>query len=177
MIKKLSIILAAIIAVPFIVALFIKNDYAVERNVTINLPNSDVFNYVKYLKNQDNYSKWASIDPNMTKTFSGVDATVGFISAWDSKNEEVGKGEQEIIAIIPDQRIDFELRFISPFESTSPAYMLTSAISTNKTQVTWGFEGRMDYPINLMFLFMDFEKIIGDDLQTGLNNLKVKLEE
>lgn len=113
----------------------------------------------------------------MTKTFSGVDATVGFISAWDSKNEEVGKGEQEIIAIIPEQRIDFELRFISPFESTSPAYMLTSAISTNKTQVTWGFEGRMDYPINLMFLFMDFEKIIGDDLQTGLNNLKVKLEE
>lgn len=177
MIKKLSILLAAIIAVPFILALFVKNDYSVERDVIINKPNAEVFNYIKQLKNQNKYSKWASIDPNMTKTFSGTDGTVGFISAWDSKNEEVGKGEQEIIAITPEKRVDYELRFLSPFESTSPAFMETSALTLETTKVTWGFEGSMDYPMNLLFLFMDFEQIIGDDLQTGLDNLKSILEQ
>jgi uncharacterized protein YndB with AHSA1/START domain len=176
MIKKLSIIIASIIALPFIIALFIKSEYAVERQVTINQPYEEVFNYLKQLKNQDNFSKWAAMDPNMKKSYRGIDGTVGFVSAWDSDNEEVGKGEQEIISIFPNKRIDFELRFLSPFESTSPAYMTTSALNTDKTTVSWGFSGNMDYPMNLMFLFMDFEQIIGDDLQTGLNNLKVILE-
>ncbi len=30
--------------------------------------------------------------------------------------------------------------------------------------------------MNLMFLFMDFEEIIGEDLETGLVNLKKELE-
>jgi len=34
----------------------------------------------------------------------------------------------------------------------------------------------MKYPMNLMFLFMDFDKMLGDDLQTGLDNLKTVLE-
>lgn len=176
MIKKLSIIIAIITALPFIIALFVKSDYAVERQVTINKANSDVFSYIVLLKNQNNYSKWANMDPNMTKSYQGTDGTVGFISAWESDNEDVGIGEQEIIKITPEQRVDFELRFLSPFESTSPAYMTTSPSTANSTKVVWGFEGHMAYPMNLMFLFMDFEKIIGDDLQTGLDNLKIVLE-
>jgi len=176
MIKKLSTILAVIIALPFIVALFVQSDYAVEREVIIERPKAEVFNYIKHLKNQDNYSKWAMIDPNMKKSFQGADGTVGFISAWDSNNEEVGQGEQEITGIIEGERIDFELRFLSPFESTSPAYMLTKEVTKTSTKVSWGFRGNMAYPMNLMFLFMDFEQIIGDDLQTGLDKLKVVLE-
>ena len=82
----------------------------------------------------------------------------------------------EIINIIPEQRIDFELRFFTPFESTSPAYMTTTLLNPDSTIVTWGFEGHMNYPMNIMFLFMDFEQVIGDDLQIGLDNLKVILE-
>jgi hypothetical protein len=54
--------------------------------------------------------------------------------------------------------------------------MTTESLSANQTLVKWGFTGKMNYPMNLMFLFMDFEKMIGDDLQTGLGNLKVILE-
>ena len=176
MIKKISLLIASIIAIPFIIALFMKTDYSVEQNITINATNAEVFDYIKLLKNQDNFSKWAMMDPNMKKSYQGVDGTVGFVSAWDSENEEVGKGEQEIIKISEGKRIDFELRFLSPFEATSPAYMITTAISENTTNVAWGFQGHIDYPMNIMFLFMNFEQVIGDDLQTGLNNLKVIIE-
>ena len=174
--KNFLIALAVLIAIPLIVALFVKKDYAVEREITINKPKQEVFNYIKLLKNQDNYSKWATMDPNMKKSYRGTDGTVGFVSAWESKIDSVGVGEQEIKKIVEGERVDFELRFIKPFEATEPAFMTTEAISENQTKVKWGFSGHMNYPMNLMMLFMDFEKMIGDDLQTGLNNLKTVLE-
>ncbi|WP_152287135.1 SRPBCC family protein [Flavicella marina] len=175
-IKKLGVILALIIATPFIIALFTAKDYSVERSIAINQPKQFVFDYIKYLKNQDNYSKWATMDPDMKKTFSGIDGTVGFISAWDSDNDEVGKGEQEILSIDEGRRIDFELRFFEPFQSTETGFMTTKQINDTTTQVTWGFKGHMDYPMNLMLLVMDFEKMLGDDFDYSLNQLKKILE-
>jgi len=174
--KTILIAVGILIAIPLFVSLFAKKDYEVEREITINKPKEEVFDYLKYLKNQDNYSKWATMDPDMKKTYRGTDGTVGFVSAWESDNKDVGKGEQEIRKITEGERIDFELRFFEPFESTEPAYMSTESVSENQTKVKWGFNGHMDYPMNIMMLFMDFEKMIGDDLDTGLKNLKSVLE-
>lgn len=176
MLKKLMLVVFTIIAIPLIVAAFVEKSYDVEREVVINKPLDEVFTYIKYLKNQNFYSKWAQMDPDMIKTYRGTDGEVGFVSAWNSQNEDVGQGEQEIIAIEEGRRIDFELRFIKPFESTEPAFMVTESINTNTTKVIWGFSGHMDYPMNLMLLMIDFEQMIGDDLQTGLNNLKALQE-
>ncbi|UQD56887.1 SRPBCC family protein [Flavobacterium sp. K5-23] len=174
--KRILFALLGLIALALIVALFMPKEYAVEREISINQPKDSVFTYIKYLKNQDNFSIWAKTDPEMKKTFSGVDGTVGAISSWDSKNENVGVGEQEIKKIIEGERIDFELRFKSPFESTASAYMTTETISTNETKVKWGFNGDMNYPMNLMLPFMGMDEMIGKDLEIGLANLKVLLE-
>mgnify|MGYP006404127551 CR=1 FL=1 len=173
MLKKFCIAVAIIIALPFIIALFVSSSYEVEREVLINKPKSEVFNYVKYLKNQDYFSKWAQIDPEMKKTSRDTDGAVGFVSAWESEHPDVGTGEQEIMAIVDGQRIDYELRFLKPFESISPAYMTFESDGSDQTTVKWGFKGQMDYPMNIMLLMMDFEQLIGDDLQMGLDNLKV----
>jgi hypothetical protein len=177
--KIVKIILAVIggsIAVLLIMALFIKNEYAVEREVVINKPNQEVFDYIKPLKNQDNFSVWAMRDPAMKKEYRGTDGTVGFVSAWDSQKDDVGKGEQEILSIKEGERIDYELRFIKPFEAKDKAYMVTQAVSENQTKVKWGFNGRMKFPMNLMLLFMDMDKMLGKDLDAGLQNLKIILE-
>jgi uncharacterized protein YndB with AHSA1/START domain len=151
-------------------------EYAVEREVIINQPKDSVFAYIKYLKNQDNFSVWAKTDPKMKKTFTGVDGTVGAISAWESNDENVGVGEQEIKKFTKGERIDFELRFKIPMEATEDAYITTEAISTTETKVKWGFNGGMDYPMNLMLPFFQMDKVIGNDLQTGLDTLKMILE-
>jgi hypothetical protein len=168
-------VLASVIILLLIVALFIKKNYAVERSININKPKQEVFNYIKSLKNQDNFSKWASMDPNMKKEFRGIDSTVGFISAWEG-NKKVGQGEQEIKKITEGEQVDFELRFIKPFPAISNAYMQTANIADNQTLVKWGFNSKMKYPLNLMLLFMNMDKIIGNDLLTGLTNLKNILE-
>ena len=175
--KWIGIVLAGLIAIMLVAGLFIDGNYAVEREVTINKPRQEVFAYVKYLKNQDNYSVWAKADPQMKKVYTGEDATVGFISAWDSENSEVGKGEQKIISIAEGGRIDYELHFIEPFESTDLAYMTTDSVSQYQTRVKWGFRGEMKYPMNLMMLTMDMEKMLAPDLEKGLQSLKSILEQ
>lgn len=174
--KKILIVLVIIIAVPMIAALFVKKSYSVEREAVINAPVDKVFGYVKYLKNQDHFSKWASMDPNMKKEYSGTDGSVGFVSAWSSERKDVGSGEQEITKIIDGERIDYELRFLEPFESRMPAYMITERINENQTKVRWGVDGKMEYPMNLMMAFMNMDQMVGNDFETGLNNLKNILE-
>jgi len=174
--KKTIIVICIIIAIPLIIALFIKKDYSVEREIIIEKPKQEVFDYIKYLKNQDNFSVWTKRDSNIKKTYQGIDAEVGFISKWDSELKDVGKGEQEIKKIRDGERIDYELRFIKPFEAIEPAYMITEEIDSVQTKVKWGFSGHFNYPMNIMFLFMDFEELIGNDLETGLKNLETILE-
>ncbi len=174
-IKWILIIIALVVIIPLVVALFVKKDYAVERDIVINRPNQEVFDYIKFLKNQDVYSKWNQMDPDMISTYTGTDGTVGFISAWEG-NKNVGKGEQEIVRIVEGERVDTQLRFIQPFESVSDAYMITESLGDDQTRVIWGFSGRMAYPMNLFLLVMDMDKSIGADYDYGLQKLKDILE-
>lgn len=173
--KKVLYIVLGLVALVLIAALIMPKDYAVEKEVTINRPKEQVFNYLKSLKNQDNWSVWYSKDPNIKKNFTGTDGTVGFTSMWDG-NDDVGKGEQEITKIEEGSRIDTELRFIEPFESKSNAYMIAEPIDSNSTKVKWGFTGSMPIPMNVMLPFMGIEKSVGKDFQDGLSNLKGILE-
>jgi uncharacterized membrane protein len=174
--KKIVIGLVIFIVLLLILALFVKKEYAVEREITINKPQKEVFDYIKYLKNQGNFSVWAQKDPNMKKAYKGTDGTVGFIASWQSEDEQVGTGEQEILKITEGERIDTKLRFKVPFEAEDDAYMSTEAISASQTKVKWGFSGAFPYPMNLMGLMMDMDKEVGGDLATGLSNLKNVLE-
>jgi len=174
--KNIFIALTCIIAVPLIVAAFTSKDYSVEREVTVNQSKEKVFNYIRSLKNQEKFSKWATMDPHMDRTYSGTDGTVGFIAGWVSDSSDVGIGEQEIMAIKEGERIDFALRFKEPFESSDKAYMTTESISADQTKVKWGFDGHMGYPMNIMLLFMDMEETLGNDFQYGLDKLKANME-
>ena len=176
MLTIILLLVAVIIAIILIVAFFGKDKYTVEREVTINKPKKDVFNYIKLLKNQNNYSKWVMMDPNAKMTYTGTDGTVGFTSAWDSVNKNVGKGEQTIAKLADGERMDLDIHFIRPFEGRSTAYMATETVSGNQTKVRWGFNGDLKYPMRVMRLFWNMEKMIGDDLGTGLSNLKGVLE-
>jgi hypothetical protein len=170
------IALAGIIVLFLLVGFFLKKDYSVTREVVVNMPKTAVFDYLKLLKNQNKFSVWALMDPNMKTEFTGTDGTEGFISAWESMNKKVGKGEQEILKIVNGERIDYEIRFIKPFKSTSWAFLITSSANVNQTRVHWEFNGKMKYPTNLMLLFMNMEKMVGNDLDKGLQNLKTILE-
>jgi len=168
------VVLAAIIAIPLIVALFLKKEYRIEERITINQPTPTVFNYIRFVKNQEHYSKWVMTDPNMQKTLTGTDGTVGFIYAWNSEDKGVGQGEQQITALVENKKMNSEVRFIKPFEGTGHVTMLTDSKGATETEVTWSMEGKSKYPMNFMNLFLG--KVLHKDMQISLQNLKNKLE-
>ncbi|HUR66453.1 MAG TPA: SRPBCC family protein [Chitinophagaceae bacterium] len=167
-------IIVGIIVLLLLAGLVVSKDMAATKDIVINRPNAEVFNYIKYLKNQQHYSKWATLDPGMKNEFRGTDGAPGFVNAWEG-NKKVGKGEQEILAV-SDGRIDTELRFEKPFRSIAKARMTTEAVAANATKVSWGFKSKMNYPMNVMKLFMNMNEMVGKDFTIGLNNLKTLME-
>lgn len=166
------IIIFAIVALPFVVALFVPKTYRVQCTVSIQQPVYRVYEYLRNTKNQDFYNKWVMVDPDMRKTFTGTDGTIGFIYAWDS-DTNAGKGEQEIIALEENKSVGIEIRFEKPF--TSIGYSQQNLeVNGNETHVSWSMRGTSKYPMNIINLFI--EKMLGPDLQTSLNNLKNILE-
>ncbi len=169
------IVVIAIIVLILVIALFSKKDYSIQRDIVINRPAADVFNYIKHLKNQDYYNKWVMRDPNMKKEYRGIDGTVGFVYAWNG-NKQAGAGEQEIKSIINNERVDVEIRFERPFTAVSSGPFVTHALSADQTRLTWGLSSTMKYPMNAMLLFLNMDKLLGKDLETSLNTLKNILE-
>ena len=146
------------------------------RTIVVNKPNKEVFDFIKLLKNQNSYSFWATLDPRMKTEFRGKDGMSGFVSAWESNKKKVGKGEQEILNVKEGEKVDYIIRFYKPYKSTAYSSITTSSSGQDMTKVQWEFNAKMKYPMNLMLLFMNMEKMIGGDLEKGLTNLKSILE-
>lgn len=173
--KKVLYVFLGLIGIFLIAGLVMPKTCAVEKEIVIAAPNSEVYEYVESLENQNNWSVWAKLDPNMKHTYSGTDRTVGFTHRWEG-NDEVGKGEQEITRIVEGARIETELRFLEPMEATNAAYISTESIAGNKTRVKWGFTGEIPYPMNALMPLMNIEESVGKDFGQGLSNLKQLLE-
>ena len=169
------LVLVGIVALFFIIGLFAKKGYVIERAVIINKPTQEVFNYVKLLKNQDYYSKWVMKDPGMKKDFRGTDGTEGFVYGWNSADKNAGEGEMEIKKVIEGSRIDSEIRFVRPMKGISKAVMITEDAGA-QTNVKWSFTSEMKYPFNAMMVIIPLEKMLGKDMEESLALLKTELE-
>ena len=66
------LVVAGIIALLLIAALFMKKEHYVNREIIINAPRQKVFDFLKLLKNQDQFNKWATADKKTGKKNSKV---------------------------------------------------------------------------------------------------------
>ena len=169
-------IILGIIAFILLLGLFISKDMNYEKSISISASASDVWKNVCSLEAMDNWSPWSEKDPNMNKTWEGSTGEVGSKQSWVSDNKEVGEGSQTITKLDGPHRIDTHLEFIKPFKSEAEAYVILKD-NNGTTTATWGFESTMPYPMNLMKLFMNFEKGMDKSFGMGLNKLKEISEE
>lgn len=172
---KILILLVAVISIALVVAMFTKRKYEIFREITIDKPRPEVFNYLKFLKNHDHFNKWAMTDPGKKKTYVGTDGAVGFIYKYDG-NKEAGAGELEITALKEYELIGIETRFKRPIEAVGQSPYTLEVASENQTRVKWGMRSELKYPLNMILWFVDVDKVFGKDIQLSLTNLKSNLE-
>ena len=150
------------------------SDLFVEKSVDINLPKQEVYDFLKYCKNQDHFSVWNRTDPAKKTSYQGTDGTVGFIYSWESNVKNVGAGSQEISKLVAGESIEFALRFEKPMKNTGKSTFIFSEINPSLTRVTWNFSGPTKFPMSLLKGM--FQKMLGKDLAQSLSNLKELLE-
>ena len=167
------LVVAGIIVLLLLTALFMKKEHYVNHEIIINAPRQKVFDYIKLLKNQDEFNKHAMAGSDRKREFKGTDGTVGYIYAW-SGNKDAGEGEKEIKNIIEGKRIETEIRFVKPMTVTASIIMETESLSDDQTKVTWSNAGTLKYPINIMIPMM--EKHVVKDMDSSLSTLKNILE-
>ncbi|MEO8174794.1 MAG: SRPBCC family protein [Sediminibacterium sp.] len=167
------LVIAGILALLLVIAFFTKRGYHIQREIIIDAPLENVFEYVKQLKNWDNFNERAVADPSKKNEFKGTDGTVGFIYAW-SGNSKVGEGEKEIMFISEGSKFETEIRFSKPFTAVGHTDMVTEPVSANQTKVIFSNRSTLKYPLN--FLLLIVEKGIAKDMDTSLSVLKTILE-
>lgn len=158
-----------------IIGMIAPTSFEMNRTATINKSAEQIWPYVSNLKMMDQWSPWASKDPNMINTFRGNDGQVGSVNYWKGDDDSVGEGEQEIMKLDRNKRVDTELRFKKPREMTNNAYIELKPNGAG-TDVTWGLTGDVPFPGNIFFYFMDLDGTVGPDYETGLASLKELVE-
>lgn len=172
--KTLLIILLAVIALAVILGLMGPKSSTVSRSVVIHATAPVVYAHANSLQHMAEWSPWSKKDANMEVTYSSEEGGVGQTSTW-SGNPDVGKGKQEISAMVPDKAVDLKITFIEPFEAVAEADLDLIAMG-DSTKATWTYSGENGFFSRIYLMFNDMDKMIGPDFQDGLSQLKALAE-
>ena len=142
----------------------------VERSGSINTAPDKIFPLIDDFRNWRSWSPYENKDPDMKRIYSGAGHGKGAIYEWDG-DANVGQGRMEILESQPPSKVTIKLDFITPFEGHNVAEFRVDGQGST-TAVTWAMSGPSDYMGKLISVFMDLDRMIGSDFETGLANLK-----
>ena len=175
LLKIVGIIILIIIAIMVILGLVAPKKYHVERTTVINAPKDLVFMNVKYWNKWIAWDPWCKMDPTMKITIEGTDGEVGSKYIWVGDPKLTGKGEMINTGVMENDKMNFHIHFIEPWDSEADGYMKVADVDSG-TQVSMAFFGKSPFPWNIMLLFMSMDKNIGPDFEDGLARLKLTCE-
>jgi uncharacterized protein YndB with AHSA1/START domain len=145
-------------------------EYAVTRSKTIAAPPDVVYAQIADFHRWQQWSPWERRDPAMKREFSGSPAGTGAVYSWVG-NKDVGEGRMTITDARPAERVAIKLEFIEPFAATSTTDFVLTSAGPGTTNVKWSMSGENNFLAKGMTLFMNMDKMIGNDFETGLARL------
>jgi uncharacterized protein YndB with AHSA1/START domain len=171
----IAVVLAIAIAIVLFLASTKPDTFSVQRAATMKAPPETIFALINDFHQWGKWSPWEHKDPAMQRTFSGAQSGKGSVYAWDG-NKNVGSGRMEILEASAPSKIVIKLDFFKPFEghNTAEFTMLPQGDATN---LTWLMHGPAPFMSRLMQVFMNMDRMIGKDFETGLANLKKATEQ
>ncbi len=172
--KKIIYIVLGLGVIYLILCAFGPAEIKVERSV--NIKNTTVDNVQHRIADfkffHDVWSPWSEIDTAMKITYGGECCKPGSSYAWDSENENAGKGTM----VFNEFKGDSVLMTLT-FEGmgATKVYYLTIP-EGDGIKVTWGTIFKFGFFGRAPMLFMDMDKMLGTDYEKGLNLMKTSIE-
>lgn len=149
------------------------NEFRAERSALIPASPAEVFPNINNLNAWQTWSPWARLDPDAKTTFEGPIEGVGAKMSWEGK--KTGKGTMTILQSRPNELVQFRLEFIRPMKALNTVDF-TLAPEAGQTRVTWTMVGPNSFMGKIMGLFMNCEKMCGDQFNDGFKNLTELIE-
>lgn len=175
MLKKILIGLAVLVALFVVVVAMQPSDFRVERGATVTAPPAEVFAQVNDLRKWDAWSPWAKLDPNAKISFEGPEAGQGAAMSW-AGNDKVGEGKMTIVESRPDDAVKLKVDFVKPYEGSSNSEFGFKP-EGDKTEITWTMTAHHNFLEKAMCLVMNGKKMISDDMDKGLAQMKSVIEQ
>ena len=169
MLKKIALVLIIVIAAVLGWAATKPDTFRIERTATIKAPPGKIVGLIDDFHRWQSWSPYEKLDPALKRSFSGAPKGKGAVYAWEG-NAKAGAGRMEILDASPSN-VRIKLDFSKPFEGHNIAEF-TLQPHGNATDVTWSMNGPNPYIGKVMSLFMNMDKMVGKDFETGLANLK-----
>jgi uncharacterized protein YndB with AHSA1/START domain len=172
----------AIVAITLVVALAgvlvyaatLPDEFRVQRRISINAPPEAIFPHVNDHRRFADWSPYEKKDPAMQRAYSGAESGKGAVYEWDG-DSNVGKGRIEIVESMPPSKVALKLDMIKPFEGHNTVEF-TLQPQGETTTVTWAMHGAVPYMAKLFCMLMNGDRMVGDDFEAGLANLKTLVE-
>ena len=167
-------ILVVAIAIILVLAMSKPDIFRVERSVVINAPPDKIFPLVADFHRWGQWSPYETRDPRMKRTYSGAESGKGAIYAWEG-DKNVGTGRMEILDAPAPREVVIKLDFLKPFQAHNTAEF-TMQPQGDGTRVTWAMQGPTPFIGKIMHVFMNMDRMVGTDFETGLANLRKTAE-
>lgn len=151
-----------------------KGDFRYERSGLIQAPPEKIFPYLSNLKKGVLWSPYERKDPQLKKSFHGPEDQPGGRMDF-SGHRDVGSGQIRILNIKPNEGVDLHLSMVKPIKAE---HLIEYRLSPEAggTRMTWITSGRGGFFGKLMVVMIDCEKMVGDDMSQGIENLKALIE-
>ena len=173
MLKKIGLVLLALVAAVLVFAATRPGSFSVERRIVIQAPADRILPLISDFHRWADWSPWEKIDPAMKRSFGGPPAGVGATYGWQG-NQEVGSGRMAVRQATPG-KVSIQLDFIEPFEGHNTADFLL-APKDGGTELRWVMSGPATFVTKLMGVFVSMDRMIGPDFEKGLAQLKAVAE-
>jgi uncharacterized protein YndB with AHSA1/START domain len=173
MIKKIAVVLGALLAILLVVIAIQPSHFAVERATEIAAPPDVVFAHLDSPRALDVWSPWVKMDPKLKMEYSGPESGVGASESWEGP--AMGVGSLTVTDVKPSEEVELRLEFKKPMAATNVArFTLTPA--GDATRVAWRMEGENNFVGKAASLVTNMDKMVGGTFESGLAELKTLAE-
>jgi len=169
MLKKILVGLAILLVVFGVVVAMQPNEFKVQRSATMVASPQAIFEHVNDQHKFQEWNPWMKLDPNVKTTYSGPESGVGSVCSWQG-DSNVGAGASTVIESKPNELVRFRMDWKEPMSGTSTVDF-TFKPEGDKTLVTWDMYGPNNFMGKVMGLFINYDKMCGDQFEKGLANL------
>jgi len=171
--KWIALGVGLVVAVFLLVGFSLPRKFHVERSVVIDAPPANVHPAVNRLKEWPTWTAWTvERFPDMKVSFSGPEEGVGARYEWEG--ESTGQGELEIKTSDPAKGVTYDMAFNHGAMPSTGG--LTFVPEESGTKVTWFADGDLGFSPIGRYFGISMDSMMGPDFQTGLSNLKKKVE-